>query len=414
MKTPPYYGYAIVAASFVVQGVTIGGVFAYGVLFKELEAEFGWSRAAIAGASSVSMIVMGIMAVVAGRLNDRIGPRGLLTASALFYGVAFMLLATLQAQWQLYLFYGLLVGIGLCTHDVVTLSTVARWFSRRRGLASGIVKCGTGTGQLVIPLAVAALVAAFGWRTACVVFGAAALLVLVAAAQPMRRDPQSAGLRSPQASPEPVPPAPQALRAEPAAEGQAHRPLLWLLCGVQFLVFSCLVTTQVHIAAHAADLGLSRTAAAGVLSTVGGVSVLGRLVVGAVIDRLGGRRALIGCFATLLASFVWLQFATTPSTLFAFAALYGLAHGGFFTVMSPTVAEYFGLRAHGMLFGTVLLFGSIGGAIGPLAAGASFDASGSYRIAFVTLGVIAASGLVLVTSLLPRKRGPRAAVAAPS
>jgi len=410
MKTPLYYGYHVVAASFVIQGVTIGGIFAYGVLFKELEAEFGWSRAAIAGASSVSMIVMGMMAVVAGRLNDRVGPRGLLTVSALFYGIAFMLLATLQAQWQLYLFYGLLVGIGLCTHDVVTLSTVARWFTRRRGLVSGIVKCGTGTGQLLIPLAVAALVAAFGWRTACIVFGASALVVLAAAAQPMRRDPQSIGLRGDDGASGTPPPAPQALRAAPGTETGAHRPLLWLLCGVQFLVFSCLVTTQVHIAAHATDLGLSRGTAAGILSTVGGVSVLGRLTIGGLIDRMGGRRALIACFTTLLASYVWLQFATTPWMLFAFAAIYGLAHGGFFTVMSPTVAEYFGLRAHGMLFGTVLLFGSIGGAIGPLAAGASFDASGSYRIAFVTLGAIAVTGLILVASLLPRKHGPRAAV----
>jgi len=164
MKTPLYYGYRIVAASFLIQAVTIGGNFAYGVLFKELEAEFGWSRAVIAGASSASLLVMGFMAVVAGRLNDKIGPRWLLTASALFYGLGYLLFAALQAPWQLYAVYGLLVGIGLCTHDVVTLSTVARWFTRRRGMASAVVKVGTGCGQLLVPLVVAALVAAFGWR----------------------------------------------------------------------------------------------------------------------------------------------------------------------------------------------------------------------------------------------------------
>lgn len=407
-----YYGYRIISASFVIQGVTIGGVFAYGVLFKELEAEFGWSRAAIAGASSMAMIVMGMMAVVAGRLNDLIGPRWLLTASALFYGLGFLLFSALQTQWQLYLFYGLLVGIGLCTHDVVTLSTVARWFARRRGFVSGIVKSGTGTGQLLIPLAVAALVAAFGWRSACVIFGAAALLLLAVAAQLMRRDPESVGLRSEESAQHIVQPPSEVLHGEPQAEARVRRPLLWLLCGVQFLVFSCLVTTQVHIAAHATDLGLSRATAAGVLSTVGGVSVLGRLMIGGLIDRMGGRRALIACFSTLLVSFVWLQFATAPWSLFAFAALYGLAHGGFFTVMSPTVAEYFGVRAHGALFGMVLLFGSIGGALGPLLAGASFDASGSYRIAFLTLGAIAIAGLILVVTLLPPMRGPRASVTA--
>ena len=73
-------------------------------------------------------------------------------------------------------------------------------------------------------------------------------------------------------------------------------------------------------------------------------SLVGRLLIGGAIDRIGGRRALMACFAALLASFAWLQFATAPWMLFAFAALYGIAHGGFFTAMSPTVAEYFGTR----------------------------------------------------------------------
>jgi MFS family permease len=408
-----YYGARIVSASFVIQGVMVGGMFAYGVLFKEFEAEFGWSRAAISGASSLTLLVMGVMAMLAGRLNDRIGPRWLLTGSALFYGIGFMLLSTLRAPWQLYVFYGLFVAIGLCTNDVVTLSTVARWYTRRRGLASGIVKCGTGLGQLVIPLSVAALIAAFGWRTACIIFGATALAIIAMAAQFMRRDPRSMGLKF-ENDEQRGPPAPAgAPGLDPQAQTRAHSPLLWALCGVQFLVYSCLLTTQVHIAAHAMDVGLPRATAAGVLSTIGGVSLVGRLLVGSAIDRVGGRRALIACFATLLLSFVWLQFATAPWMLFAFAALYGIAHGGFFTAMSPTVAEYFGTRVHGTLFGTVLLFGSIGGALAPLAAGAVFDATGSYRIAFLALGGIALTGLVVV-SLLPPMRGRHAVVAAAS
>jgi MFS family permease len=408
MKTPLYYGYHIVAASFLIQGVTIGGNFAYGVLFKELETEFGWSRATIAGASSASLLVMGFMAVLAGRMNDRIGPRWLLTASALFYGIGYLLFARLQAPWQLYLVYGLLVGIGLSTHDVVTLSTVARWFTRRRGLASAVVKVGTGCGQLLVPLVVAALVAGFGWRTACMVFGAAALLVLASAAQAMRRDPESMGLRADGATADSHP---DHARPDPHTGPAARSPLFWILCCSQAIVFTCLITITIHIVPHATDLGAPRAMAAGVISAIGGISVLGRLAVGGAIDRLGGRRALIGCYLALFASLVWLQFASEPWMLFVFAAAYGVAHGGFFTVMSPTVAEFFGTRVHGALFGTILMFGSIGGAIGPLVAGAVFDATGSYRLAFGLLLVMALSGLALV-SRLPPMRGPRAAVAA--
>jgi len=407
MKAPLYYGYHVVWASFLIQGVTIGGNFAYGVLFKELEMEFGWSRATIAGASSASLLVMGFMAVAAGRLNDRIGPRWLLTASAVFYGLGYLLFSRLQAPWQLYLVYGLMVGIGLCTHDVVTLSTVARWFTRRRGLASAVVKVGTGCGQLLVPLAVAALVAGYGWRTACVAFGATALVVLVAAAQVMRPDPESMGLRADGAARRgsPVPP-------EPYTGSATRSPLFWILCCSQAIVFACLITITIHIVPHATDLGAPRATAAAVISAIGGISVLGRLAVGGAIDRIGGRRALIACYAALFASLVWLQFANEPWMLFVFAAVYGVAHGGFFKVMSPTVAEFFGTRVHGALFGTVLMFGSIGGAIGPLAAGAVFDATGSYRIAFGVLLGLAVAGLVLVSRLPPMRGRARAAVAA--
>ena len=389
-----HYGQAIVAASFLIQGVTVGGLFAFGVLFTELEAEFGWSRATIAAASSLNMLTMGALAVLAGRLSDRLGPRLVLTVSAVAYGAGYMLMSALGATWQLYLFWGILVGIGMSTHDVVTLSTVARWFPERRGIVSGVVKLGTASGQLAIPLVAAALIAAFGWRAACQAFGLAALVALLVAAQAMRRDPHSAASGA-------LPPGAgvSASHGGPGLREALRLPALWILCGSQFIVFACLMTTTVHIVPHAVDLGLERAAAAGLLSAVGGASMLARVAIGGAIDRVGGRRALLAAYAVLLASFAWLQFAQAPWALYAFAALYGFAHGGFFTATSPTVAEMFGTRAHGVLFGTVLFFGSLGGALGPIAAGAAYDATSSYRAAFAVLALLAAAGFALVTRL---------------
>ncbi len=399
-------GYSVVAASFLIQGVAIGGMFAYGLLFAEMISTFGWSRATIAGAISVATLTMGIVGVLAGRLNDRFGPRGVLSVSAAFYGVGFMLMSTLSEPWQLYLIWGVIVGIGLSTHDVVTLGTVARWFPRRRGFMSAIIKIGTGCGQMTIPVLVAALVAAYDWRIACQVFGAGAFVVLMFAAQFMRRDPGGAAA---------APAAPAAAAASEAAPASSpapshsgpdlsyrtalRLPALWLLCAHQALVIACLGTVTIHIVPHAIDLGLSRTAAASLLATIGGISLLGRLTVGFTIDRIGGRRALLASYCLLFVALVWLQFADKPWMLFVFAAAYAIAHGGFFTAISPTVAELFGTRAHGALFGTVLFFGTLGSAVGPLAAGASFDALGSYRIAFGMLCVLAATGFVLIRRL---------------
>ena len=160
MKSKVFYGYRIVAASFIIQAVCIGPLFTYGVFFKQFQVELGWSRAIISGASSLAFFIMGAAGIIAGRLNDRIGPKKIMVVSGTSLGLGYLLMAYMQAPWQLYVLYGIMVGIGFSTHDVITLSTVARWFIKRRGMMSGIVKVGTGAGQLIVPLIAAALIAA--------------------------------------------------------------------------------------------------------------------------------------------------------------------------------------------------------------------------------------------------------------
>ena len=111
------------------------------------------------------------------------------------------------------------------------------------------------------------------------------------------------------------------------------------------------------------------------------------------------------CFFVLLSSLVWLQVAGKAWMLFLFAVVYGFAHGGLFTVVSPTVAELFGTGSHGVLFGIVLLSGNIGGATSPILAGHIFDVTGSYRLAFLMLCIAAAIGLFLTTLLRPLGNG---------
>ena len=394
-------GYRIVAACFVIQGTIIGSMFAYGVFFPELEAEFGWSRAMISGASSLSFVVMGVLAILAGKWNDKIGPRVLITVSALFFGVGYGALSQLQAPWELFLFYGILVGIGYSTHDVVTLSTIARWFRRRRGAMTGIAKVGTGVGQLLVPVMAAMLIAAYGWRHAALVLGAASLLILVSSAQLMRRDPRSVGQHPDGAEMVLAPGAGSSAEIGMTLAEAGVTRQFWILCAVQLSVYFCLMTVMIHIVPHATDQGIAPAVAATILSTIGAASIAGRLTIGTLFDRLGGRRSLCICFVILLASFVLLQVAEAPWMLFVFAAVYGFAHGGFFTVMSPTLAEFFGTGSHGVIFGIVLFSGTIGGATGPLLAGRLFDMSGSYAVIFMILTAFGVLGLLLALALTP-------------
>ncbi|MGD8837274.1 MAG: MFS transporter [Desulfobacteraceae bacterium] len=403
MKKKYYYGYNIVAAGFVTQAVCIGAMFTYGVFFKELQIAFGWSRAMISGASSMAFLIMGGGAALAGGLNDRIGPRIILTTSAVVTGIGYLLMAGIQSLWQLYLLYGCLVGVGFATHDVVTLSTAARWFVKRRGTMSGILKVGTGAGQLTIPLIASSLIAAYGWRQTYLILGGFTLIALVCVVQLMRRDPQSMGLQPDGALQNTLHSTTPNSNTDLPLAVIARSKLFWYICMAEFAAFFSIFTIVVHIVPHARDIGLSPTIAAGLLSTIGGVSMLGRVVMGAASDRLGGRRSLIICFIMLLASLVWLLLASNAWLLYLFAIVYGFAHGSLFTVVSPAIAELFGTNSHGLLFGFVLFSGTLGGSIGPLLAGFLFDQTGTYKIVFMVLMLMAAFGLFLVTLLRPGK-----------
>ena len=404
MRGKYYYGYNILAAGFIMQGICYGAMFTYGVFFKEFQTEFGWSRAMIAGASSLAFLIGGAFGIPAGRLNDKIGPKALSVVISILFGLGYLLLSRIQTPWQLYLIYGLPVALGFGAIDVITLSTVSRWFVRSRGMMSGVVKVGTGSGQVLMPLFAAALIAAYGWRSAYIILGVVIIVLLVAAAQVMRHNPREIGLL-----PDNDPYEPPTLGSGSRDPGMPLKEIFrtkqfWAINLAEFCSFFCLLTIVVHIVPHAIDLGLAPGTAAGVISAIGGMSIVGRFVLGSAYDRIGGKRSLMICFIILFCSIIWLQVAGSAWMLFLFAVIYGFAHGGLFTVVSPTVAELFGTGSHGVLFGIVLFSGNIGGAISPILAGRIFDVMGSYRIIFLMLIVVAATGFVLVSLLRPLRK----------
>ena len=393
-----FYGYRIVAASSVIQMMYLGCVFSFGVFFPEFEAEFGWSRASISGASSLMVLMMGMLAIFMGRVNDAFGPRVLLTVATAIFAVGYLLMYRMTAIWELYLFYGLVGGLGMGAHDVVTLSTVARWFRRHLGLMSGLVKAGAGIGQVFIPLIAAVFISVYGWRQACLLIGVATLVIMVLVAQMVRRDPTELGLRP--LGDEDRPNSESSVGEDGLTFRQAvtTRPF-WILCLAKLSDFYCLLTVMLHIVPHGIDLGLAPATAVTVLSLIGGCSIVGRILLGSTFDRIGAKRSLGACFLLLLATLILLRLSTDPRLLFVFAPIYGIAHGGFFAIASPSVAHYFGMRSHGMIFGFVLFFGTLGGTVGPLLSGRIFDVTGSYDIAFVAMIGFAMFGLLMSLAL---------------
>ncbi len=390
----------ILGACFSIQAIGIGAYISYGVFFNPLIQEFGWPRAVVSGASSMAFFISGVFAVLIGRLNDRIGPRKVMMMTALFFGAGFMLMAKVTAVWEMYLYFGLIFGIGLSSIDVIALSTVARWFPHKRGIMTGITKVGTGAGQLVFPLLASALIAGYGWQNAYLFVGAISLVLLLGIALILKKEPDTP--RGPATTCDDTPNT-ASCETDLTFSQSARTFQLWLICFINMAILTCLLSVLVHIVAHARDIGIPTHMAAGVLSTIGGASMIGRFITGMVIDKIGSKRSMTLSLLVLVCGLLILNTADTTALLYFFAVIYGLAHGGFFTVLSPIAAELFGVRAHGSIFGLIVFFGCTGGAIGPVLTGYLFDTTGSYSLPFLLFFISSLIGLCLLFFLKPLK-----------
>ncbi len=395
-----FYGYVIVLVAFSLQVFGWGVFNSFGVFFKPLETGFVWSRAVVSSAMSFSFLVAGIASILMGELSDRFGPRLVMTGGGVLLGVGYLLMSRVSTLWEYYLYCTLIIGIGISGTDVVVLSTTARWFVKKRSMLTGVIKVGTGVGMMIMPLFINRLITQYGWRSTFLVLGVMILIVYVACSQFLVRDPVKMGL-----SPDGVRNE-NSLKQTSAEKGLAIKdalrtPQLWTICVAYSLLMFSIATVLFHIVPIAIDLGISAANAANVLATVGVVSIAGRFVMGAAGDKIGTKSSLVICFLFLLSGLIWLQLSTTLWMLLLFAVIHGFAHGGFFTLISPLLADFFGTRSHGAIFGVLTSVSAIGSAIGPVMAGYVFDTTGSYQLVFLVLTGMSIAGLVATFSLRP-------------
>ncbi len=380
-----------------------GSQYAFGVFFKPMLDDFGWSRAITSGAYSMNVVIQGIFTILAGRLSDRFGPRIVVTVSAVLIGAGYFLMSRITAVWQIYVFYGILISLGSCVW-VPLISTVARWFVRRRGMMSGTISAGIGLGMVVFPPLANRLIASYGWQLSYVIVGLSAAAVILAAAQLLRRDPAEKGLAALGAAVgQPQSPHPE---NEGYSLGEAIRTRqFWIICLAFFTSNFCVQMVTVHLVAHLTDMGIAAAAAASVLSGVGLLSIFSKIGEGGAIDRLGAKPVLVFVPAMMSLAFAWMLFAGQLWMFYVFAVIFAAGYGGSSAVQSPLVAEYFGLRHHGAIMGTILIGNYAGGALSPVLAGRIFDTNDSYRWAFVVSIIISLAAFTATLALkpLPRK-----------
>jgi sugar phosphate permease len=399
-----HYAWVVAGVTFAVLLISAGVRTVAAVLINPLEAEFGWSRASISLAISVSILWFGLGAPISGMLVDRFGPRRIMIGALALIAAGLGGMLTLHTLWQLHLFWGIVVGIGTGAVTNVLGATVAhRWFRTNRGVILGLFSAASAAGQLLFLPSMMAFTNSSGWRTAVGVGALAVAVMLVPVIVLMRDQPEDKGLRplgddgSPQAAADPLAHAGQVSLFEAMRTRD-----FWLLAGSFFI---CGYTTNgligTHLLPHAIDHGFDGMLVASTVSMMGIMNIIGTLASGWLSDRVDNRWLLAMYYAFRAVAIALLPFVMDMRGLLIFAIIYGL---DWVATVPPTInltAMRFGKASVGTIFGWIFFAHMLGAAVAAYAGGVLRDSLGDYTLAFFSaalLGFVAAAFSVGVSS----------------
>jgi MFS family permease len=379
-----YYGWVLVVTLGVTTIISYGtSQYLFGVLVDPLGKEFGWSRASISGAFSLSVVLAGFLGVPIGRLLDQRGARLLMTAGSAVAGLSLLGLAATQTLWQFYLFWA--GGLGMATALTfypVTFTVIANWFARRRGSALALLTLLGGLASpIFIPLA-GVLVSHLGWRGTLIVCGLAQLVIaLPLHALLLRRHPEDMGLL-----PDGAPSLPQQPTTEPtgfALQDALHSTAFWTMTVAIALTSLAVNVILVHQVAYLIARGQSGEVAASVAGLVGLASLPGRYVLNLLSDSVGAQRLLALCLGIMALGSLLLLRGDSFAWLVAYIVVYGAAFGGVSPLRASVMADQFGRRQYGAITAAQGVPVALCAAGGPLLAGWLYDVLGRYDVAFL-------------------------------
>jgi len=378
------------------------GIMFYGLpfFFDFWIEEFGWTRATITSGSAVGKVVIGLLlGFVAGWFIDRFGPRRLMLTGISLGGIALIGLSMMTSLWHFYLFYlcnalGYLFG-GPLPNQVL----VSRWFDKSRGRVMGIAYLGIGVGGMLVPQIAKALNMEFGWRGGLMSLG----ILMIAIAFPMawfvKDNPDNLAT--------PTKKAQHQVAFSNIIKGW---PFYLLLIGSMCSIGAVSGTSQNLKLYLSIDLQYTQQDAANVMSIVLGASIIGRLFMGWLADKVQKKYVMILIYTLVVVSIPLLFIADTKGIMYLFAFLFGVALGGDYMIIPLMAAELFGVKALGRVMGIIISVDGLGEAFGPMVAAYLRDVSGSYVYGFSALIVLAMIGTIAII-LLPSKKKDMSPVA---
>ena len=396
---PRYYGWLVVGLTFLTMAIGGSIVSTFPVFYVTFLEEFGWSRADTALAFSTSMVTFAISAGPIGALIDRFGPRVVVPSGVVVLGAGLVLMSAVSSRFTLYLFYGVIVALGVTLIGMIPTSTVvSQWFVRMRSTALGIAHSGRSAGSLILVPLSAFLIDWAGWRSAYLILAAGIVAVLLPLNLFLHRQPLEPKKTKP---------------GEDGSDWTLARAIrnraFWLLFMSGIFQGASFSIVGVHQVAHMVDVGITTIMAAWLLGFMAILRALSGIAGGWIGDLVGRRWTFAAASAIGLSGVLCLMFVSADRWMlvYPFVLLYGIGAGARGTSFVSLKADIFPGKSFGRILGFSQLGAGLASGLGPWFAGYIFDVTGSYQWAFVL--VLVMNMLSLFTEVAATRRAARPA-----
>jgi MFS family permease len=391
-----FYGWIVVGVGIVVSCIAMGTMQTLGVFLQPVSEATGWSRTGVSTAALLNWLSMGIGSVLWGALSDRFGTRAVILSGGVLLGAGAVTASRAGSLGQFQIFFGVLVGLAAGSFYTPLIATTTRWFTKNRSLAVALVSAGLSLGSTIMGPLARWLTTSYDWRTAMLVIGDLAWLLIIPAAL-LVREPAAARPGAASAGGE---------GGEFTVAQALRTPQFAAIALTNFACCAAHSGPIFHMVTHAIDHGIPVMAATTVLSVAGLASLSGRIVCGFMADRIGAKRMLLIGLALQAVSVSLYVFTRDLAAFYAVAVMFGFSYGGAMPLYAIIVREYFGARIMGTVFGAVGAVATLGMALGPWAGGWLYDSLGSYFWLYMGSFGIGLGAVAIALTFHPPRRLP--------
>ena len=409
-----YYGRYILAASFAILFFDAGARYSFGVMFKPMISEFGWSRGSVSLVFFINTAIYAFSLLLVGRFYDRYGPKWVIISTTIFLSVGYSLTSTVDSLWQFSLFYGVFAAMGLGGTSLPLFSSlISKWFEKWRGLAISLALSGNCLGQFVLVPFFTVFTLKFGWRTSYLFIGIVMLFVnLTLALWVIKGDPVDLS-KNPFRDPN--------IRIKEEKSNSISSEMhpkdfrlweamttssFWFYTMAMFICGSGDFFVATHLIPMVTDQGISPITGGNMLAWYGLMGLVGIIIAGSASDLIGNKWPIAITFLLRVFSFLLILKYQNVISFYVFSLTFGLTYLVTAPLTATLLGSLYGFSHIGFISGFVTTIHHLGGGFWAYLGGWAFDKTGSYQIIFALSAMLALVAFIF-TLLIKERRHVR-------